>query len=258
MFIRTPLGRSYHIPPGEVNRPSQALQVLRSLGELPGEQEGRITWRCEQDGKLVGEEEMFLSSTSTVTVLPAGGLPGGKGGFGSLLRAIGAQIEKTTNHEAMRDLSGRRQREVNNEQRVRDYMSKQGDRDRLEQEKKEAKMEKLRRLATGENKDKHSFSDPLYDKARSEVEEKVHDAVEAAMNLAAAAESHTKDSEKEKTETNKRKIDTGTEAGPEKKKTAKGLWMGDGLDDLNDSDLSDSSDDEEDLPDDTKSAVSLV
>ena len=42
-------------------------------------------------------------------------LCGGKGGFGSMLRALGAQIEKTTNHEAMRDLSGRRVRDVNNE-----------------------------------------------------------------------------------------------------------------------------------------------
>ena len=32
-----------------------------------------------------------------------------------MLRALGAQIEKTTNHEAMRDLSGRRVRDVNNE-----------------------------------------------------------------------------------------------------------------------------------------------
>merc|ERR1711864_16876 len=118
-----------------------------------------------------------------------------------------------------------------------------------------AKMEKLRRLATGENKDKHSFSDPLYDKARSEVEEKVHDAVEAAMNLATAGQSDTKDSEKDKTETNKRKIETASEVGPVKKKTTKGLWMGDGLDDLNDSDLSDSSDDEEDLLSDKKTVV---
>ena len=36
-------------------------------------------------------------------------------GFGSMLRAIGAQIEKTTNREACRDLSGRRMRDVNNE-----------------------------------------------------------------------------------------------------------------------------------------------
>lgn len=38
-------------------------------------------------------------------------------GFGSMLRAIGAQIEKTTNHEACRDISGRRMRDVNNEKK---------------------------------------------------------------------------------------------------------------------------------------------
>ena len=40
-------------------------------------------------------------------------------------RSIGAQIERTTNHEAMRDLSGRRQRDINNERRLQDYVAKQ-------------------------------------------------------------------------------------------------------------------------------------
>lgn len=35
-----------------------------------------------------------------------------------MLRAIGAQIEKTTNREACRDLSGRRMRDVNNEKKL--------------------------------------------------------------------------------------------------------------------------------------------
>lgn len=52
---------------------------------------------------------------SVVHVVPR--LLGGKGGFGSMLRAIGAQIEKTTNREACRDLSGRRLRDINEEQR---------------------------------------------------------------------------------------------------------------------------------------------
>ena len=38
-------------------------------------------------------------------------------GFGSMLRSIGAQIEKTTNREACRDLSGRRMRDINNEKK---------------------------------------------------------------------------------------------------------------------------------------------
>ena len=44
-------------------------------------------------------------------------LLGGKGGFGSMLRALGAQIEKTTNREACRDLSGRRMRDINDEKK---------------------------------------------------------------------------------------------------------------------------------------------
>merc|ERR1712183_953892 len=140
-------------------------------------------WRAEQAGRPLHSRALALpfSSPATLTISPAGGLLGGKGGFGSLLRAIGAQIEKTTNHEAMRDLSGRRQRDVNNEQRLKNYVAGASEREKEAREKKEIKLEKLRRLAEGENKGKHDFSDPLYDKARSETEEKVHEAVEAAM-----------------------------------------------------------------------------
>lgn len=35
-----------------------------------------------------------------------------------MLRTIGAQIEKTTNRESMRDLSGRRMRDINNEKKL--------------------------------------------------------------------------------------------------------------------------------------------
>ena len=63
--------------------------------------------------------------------------------------------------------------DVNNEQRVRDYAAKQAEREREEREKKEAKMNKLKSLAERENK--HEFSDPQYDRIRSETEEKVHD-----------------------------------------------------------------------------------
>ena len=79
------------------------------------------------------------------------------------------------------------------------YVDGAAERERLEQEKKEAKLEKLRKVAEVKtcrrfklyfsqfnvipksinqgqlhNRDKHTFSDPQYDKARSEVEEKVN------------------------------------------------------------------------------------
>lgn len=65
-----------------------------------------------QNGKICNDAyELNLP----VHIVPR--LHGGKGGFGSMLRAIGAQIEKTTNREACRDLSGRRLRDINEEKR---------------------------------------------------------------------------------------------------------------------------------------------
>merc|ERR1719476_851848 len=104
--------------------------------------------------------------------------------------------------------------------------------------KREAKLEKLRKVAEGQlhNRDKHTFSDPQYDKARSEVEEKIHDAVEAAMaaggEKSIAGGSSSKDL--------KRK---GSEAGSGSEvKKAKGMFMMAGLED---EDFTDSSDEEE-------------
>lgn len=66
------------------------------------------------NGKIVYDDDV-LANNVKVHLVPR--LLGGKGGFGSMLRAIGAQIEKTTNREACRDLSGRRLRDINEEQR---------------------------------------------------------------------------------------------------------------------------------------------
>jgi len=214
---------------------AQAVEKVKFLLGLPDE----IPWRAEQNGRFLPLDSPL--APEPLLLLPNPGLRGGKGGFGSLLRAIGAQIEATTNHEAMRDLTGRRQRDVNNERRLKEYVDGAAERERLEQEKKEAKLEKLRKVAEGQlhNRDKHTFSDPQYDKARSEVEEKIHDAVEAAMaaggEKSIAGGSSSKDL--------KRK---GSEAGSGSEvKKAKGMFMMGGLEGLEDEDLTDSSDEEE-------------
>ena len=67
-------------------------------------------------------------------------LCGGKGGFGSMLRAIGAQIEKTTNREACRDLSGRRLRDINEEKRLKAWIEKQNQRKDEADERKKKKI----------------------------------------------------------------------------------------------------------------------
>jgi len=228
MFIKSILGKSYCCPP-DVRTPAEVIHFISQRENLLKED-----WRVEQNGKFLKNYDEPFTSAGTVTLLPAGGLLGGKGGFGSLLRAIGAQIEKTTNHEAMRDLSGRRQRDVNNEKRVRDYVSKQGEREREEREKKEVKMEKLRRFVEGENVDKHSFSDPLYDKARSETEENVHAAVEAAMKNVTEKNDTVKSDLKRKVDTKEK-----TQEPIKRKK-----WMDEGLEDLSGSDMTDSDEDD--------------
>lgn len=69
---------------------------------------------CTHNGRKLGIDDV-LSPGNIIQITPK--LLGGKGGFGSMLRAIGAQIEKTTNREACRDLSGRRLRDINEEKR---------------------------------------------------------------------------------------------------------------------------------------------
>merc|ERR1711874_278730 len=199
MFVKSPLGRTFCLE--DIRSARDAINVVCEKENLPTDSPSQ--WRAEQCGKLVTSLDSPLHHTGTLYVLPSNPLPGGKGGFGSLLRAIGAQIQKTTNHEAMRDLSGRRQRDVNNEQRMRDYAAKKADREREELEKKE---------------------------------ENVHDAMEAAMKVASEAKEAEKDL--------KRKAETEKKVEPPKKK-GKGLWMGDGLDGLSDSELTD-SDEEKD------------
>ena len=230
MFIKTPLGKTLFNP--ELKTATEVINYVCEQERLPINETHQ--WKLQQNGKFC-DLDSVLNPNYGVYVIPTGGLLGGKGGFGSLLRAIGAQIQKTTNHEAMRDLSGRRQRDVNNEQRVRDYAAKQGEREREEREKKEAKMTKLQRLVDRENK--HEFSDPAYDKVRSETEEKVHDAMEAAMKAMKENESNGKETEL------KRKAEPEVKAAPPVKK---GLWMGDGLEGLSDEDVTDSEDEDTD------------
>ncbi|PSN37708.1 Protein SDE2 [Blattella germanica] len=109
------------------------------------------------NGRKVPENAVFTDGI--VHVVPR--LLGGKGGFGSMLRAIGAQIEKTTNREACRDLSGRRLRDINEEKREREAA-----------ERKRKKLERLRA------EPKHKFEDETYEEERSSLTEKVSDAVE--------------------------------------------------------------------------------
>ncbi|XP_076656838.1 splicing regulator SDE2-like [Halictus rubicundus] len=172
------------------------------------------------NGKLVDENGTCYGGC--VSVVPR--LLGGKGGFGSMLRAIGAQIEKTTNREACRDLSGRRLRDINEEKRLKAWIERQGKRD---EEAAERKKKKLERLCA---EPKHEFKDQTYDRERSALTERVGDAVEEGFKI--AGESGLKRKHNEEFKPNKKRtlldididsdeLDSSDESGNEETKVTK-------------------------------------
>ncbi|XP_017084088.1 replication stress response regulator SDE2 [Drosophila eugracilis] len=147
---------------------------------------------------------------------------GGKGGFGSMLRAIGAQIEKTTNREACRDLSGRRLRDINEEKRVRAWLDKQGERDREAEERKKRKIEKLLSVP------KHDFKDDQYEEARANLTEKVNDAFEEGLKQAEEIKEKEAQAQEASTSGIKRKSPAEDKSKAKKKKKGT-LWIGDDI-----------------------------
>ena len=96
MFVKTFLGSSYYTD--DVSNVEDVIKVVREHDNIPVD----VKLRCEVNGRAASLDTVLINSNSSVFVTLSGGLPGGKGGFGSQLRSIGAQIEKTTNLEAMR------------------------------------------------------------------------------------------------------------------------------------------------------------
>ncbi|XP_006897827.1 PREDICTED: protein SDE2 homolog [Elephantulus edwardii] len=164
-------------------------------------------------------------------------LCGGKGGFGSMLRALGAQIEKTTNREACRDLSGRRLRDVNHEKAMAEWVKQQAER---EAEKEQKRLERLQRKLA---EPKHCFSSPDYQQQCHEMAERLEDSVLKGMQAASSkvVSAEIKESRKRP---NKSKASRGARA--EKRKC---FWLGmDELEHVEGSSSETSDDDSEESP----------
>ncbi|XP_002717526.3 splicing regulator SDE2 [Oryctolagus cuniculus] len=141
-------------------------------------------------------------------------LRGGKGGFGSMLRALGAQIEKTTNREACRDLSGRRLRDVNHEKAMAEWVKQQAER---EAEKEQKRLERLQRKLA---EPKHCFTSPDYQQQCHEMAERLEDSVLKGMQAASSKLVSAEVSENRK-RFNQSKTDRGARA-----KKRKCFWLG--------------------------------
>ncbi|XP_042292763.1 replication stress response regulator SDE2 isoform X2 [Thunnus maccoyii] len=173
-------------------------------------------------------------------------LRGGKGGFGSMLRALGAQIEKTTNREACRDLSGRRLRDVNHEKEMAEWLKKQAER---EAEKEQRRLERLQRKLA---EPKHQFTDAEYQQQCHDLSERLEDSVLKGLqvssssqvkadDVSAAKRPNSDDSEQPEKKKKKKKKTTAAAAAC--------FWTGVG-------ELLSSEDEEEDEEDERPSASS--
>lgn len=168
------------------------------------------------NGRKVNEGRIFTTNDEIHGVLR---ILGGKGGFGSMLRAIGAQIEKTTNREACRDLSGRRLRDINEEKRMKNWIEKQQNAEQVDPDEKFNK--KIGKLMS---KPKHVFKDEKYETARSDLTQNIDDAVEQGFKKAKEI------SQQEALGTLGLKRKASDDKNLKNKKKTKGaLWLGDDL-----------------------------
>lgn len=145
-----------------------------------------------------------------------------------MLRAIGAQIEKTTNREACRDLSGRRLRDINEEKRLKNWIEKKRNEEKEDPEEKfQKKIGKLLAVPKKEFKDAH------YEESRSNLLENINDSVEQGFKKAKEAQTTVLSSVGLK-----RKM-----SGDDNKKPVKrirgALWIDEGISSSSDTDESD-------------------
>ncbi|KAM9017004.1 splicing regulator SDE2 [Ara ararauna] len=226
-LVRDPLApraRLWPLPPPGGDRSVRGL-LRRRARELNIPEESLYV-KC--NGRLASNEDV-LQNGAVYSLEPR--LCGGKGGFGSMLRALGAQIEKTTNREACRDLSGRRLRDVNHEKAMAEWVKQQAER---EAEKEQRRLERLQRKLA---EPKHFFTNPDYQQQCHEMAERLEDSVLKGLQA-----SSSKMVSPESSSTQKRPGEPGKNGTKPRKR--KCFWLG--LEGLDDCDSLDSEDDSED------------
>ncbi|KAF0991392.1 hypothetical protein HZS_7799 [Henneguya salminicola] len=148
-------------------------------------------------------------------------LKGGKGGFGSLLRSMGSRMGRSSNTGSCRNLEGRRMRDVQNDQKIEEWLAKNPQ--KKEEESKDIK--KLKRLTKIVNKgdSKHIISDPNitenYFKSIEAANESIADAITSGIQKTSIS--------------NVEDIKVGKSKKIQMKKNPKLMW---GFEDLSDTD----------------------
>ncbi|XP_017490563.1 PREDICTED: protein SDE2 homolog [Rhagoletis zephyria] len=132
-----------------------------------------------------------------------------------MLRAIGAQIEKTTNREACRDLSGRRLRDVNEEKRLKEWVKRQAEK---KDEAGKKKKEKLRRLAEATVPASCTYEDEEHERTRAEIPDLVEESIIVGLQQQQKLKKEKEQKEKEGKEPPKSKPETSTSESGTKRK----------------------------------------
>lgn len=104
-------------------------------------------------------------------------------GFGSLLRSFGSQFYKSTNQDMCRDLTGRRLKDVKEEEKLKKYITKANEREEARRKKEQEKYEKLKRLTDkgAASASGATFDDLDYGRTKQEISDKTEEAVLIGM-----------------------------------------------------------------------------
>eukprot|EP00045_Choanoeca_perplexa_P023039 m.11869 g.11869 ORF g.11869 m.11869 type:complete len:244 (-) comp9879_c0_seq1:82-813(-) len=130
-------------------------------------------------GRRVESVERLPNDALVIIKLP---LLGGKGGFGSLLRALGNKRshKETDNIDACRGLDGRRLRHVNDEKKLNGWLAKEEERRAEKEERKAAKLDRMTAVP------KHAFDHHGFQLEMEDAKDSIGDAVKQAMAAPAA------------------------------------------------------------------------
>ncbi|KAI0346183.1 hypothetical protein BDW22DRAFT_1352206 [Trametopsis cervina] len=126
----------------------------------------------------------------TLRLIPR--LRGGKGGFGSQLRAAGGRMssQKTSNNDSCRDLSGRRLSTIKEAKRLAEYIESEPLRKKAQQEAQKAKLEALEKKLGIDGSNGAGPSEPLAGRKHklddSEYVEQSRELVDNVKNAVAA------------------------------------------------------------------------
>ncbi|KAJ3557494.1 hypothetical protein NP233_g11727 [Leucocoprinus birnbaumii] len=151
---------------------------------------------CDQPLSFLHDED---DESSLVTLRLTPRLLGGKGGFGSQLRAAGGRMssQKTSNNDSCRDLNGRRLSTIKEAKKLAEYLESEPERLAAKAEAQRNKLEALEKRLGIEHKDtsrkpgevslevvsgkKHRFDDTEYLEQSRELVDGVKSAVSAGL-----------------------------------------------------------------------------